>query len=174
MRRVLACLMVFLVSVSFAQVKPGGSVTALISSQHALVMGFGGGFTYFVNRYFGGGVDLTIGMKRYEFNRDFSTFAIDGYFAPRVEFDRGRIFPIVGITVYSLKEEVKTGSTTDKYNYGASIGSVFGLGVEVHFRKQIVFGTKIKNRMVTSTLEGEEVEVPIGGTEIGFMVGLLF
>ncbi len=192
MKKVIVCfVLLVLVGISFGQAKPGGSVTAMVSSQNGIAMGFGGGFNFFINRYFGGGADVTFGRKSYDVSTttgsmtqtttgDISSLAIDAYFAPRIEFDRGRIYPLAGLTVYNAKEESTSGSTTIEYDYGTNIGFLFGMGAEVHYRKQIVFGAKVKQRLVTgteeTTTEGSTVEneLPIGGTEVGFTIGLLF
>jgi len=171
MKKALVLVMLFVVLFSFsslfAQAKPGGSVTALVGSQACgqglNVMSIGGSFTYFVNRYFGGGADISLGMKTLN-ETDYSTLAIDGYFAPRVEFDRGRLYPMVGLTLYKLDVEDE--------DYGTNVGFLFGLTAEIHYRKQFVLGTTIKNRLVIGELN--DWDYPLGGPEVSFTVGLNF
>ena len=175
--------------------KLGGSVTAEFgvqtTSQSAQLIRVGAGMCLFPVRYFGAGGDFVYGFKSYDTEAtsgsltqtattDVSGFALDGYFAPHIDFDRGRLYPIAGLTIYSLKTESSAGGTTVKYDYGTGIGLVFGLGAEVLVKNQIVLGIKLKERMVTGTEEENQsgvkytTDTPIGGPEAVFTIGLNF
>ncbi len=175
--------------------KLGGSLTAELgvrtSAAGPQLLSVGGGLALFPVRYFGGGADLIYGFKTYsqeatsgsyteKSDIDVVSIAIDAYFAPHIDFERGRLYPMGGLTIYSLKVEQSTGSTTIKYDYGTNVGIVVGVGAEVIVKKQIVLGVKIKERLVTGKEESVEnsvkytTDTPVGGPEALFTIGLNF
>lgn len=189
------CVIALFSMLSAQGIKGGGSLTVGLgvqtSSTGVQLLGIGAGITLFPVRYFGGGADLVYGMKSYSQEAtqgsltqkatiDAKSLAIDGYFAPHIDFDRGRLYPIAGLTIYNFKLESSSGGVTTKYDYGTNVGFVFGLGAEVIVKKQIVLGIKMKNRLVIGKEETTEsgvkttTDTPIGGPEGIFTIGLNF
>lgn len=109
-------------------------------------------------------------------------FAIDILAAPFAEIGKGDgiIYPMFGISILSGKEKYESSGTTTETEYGTNFGLSFGVGAEIFIMRNICFSGKLLKRLVTGVVETdygtytEEVDVPIGGTDVSFGFGVSF
>ncbi len=109
-------------------------------------------------------------------------FAIDILAAPFAEIGKadGIIYPMFGITILSGKEKYESGGTTTEYDYGTNLGFAFGVGGEIYIMRNICISGKLVRRLVTGVMETEygtyteKQDVPIGGSDASFGIGVSF
>ncbi len=200
MRRTLAVVIMMLMFTAIFAAPKVASVTFELGSEQmggTQLMSYGGAVGIHPNISniggLGGVLQFKLGSKSYDYktksgstttttSQSSSGFAFDIMAAPFVSLgkDDGIIYPMFGVSIVNAKDKQESGSTTTETDYGTNLGFVFGFGGEVYIMNNICINAKIVQRLATGSYEEDygsytvENDVPVGGTEASFGVGVAF
>lgn len=200
MRRMLVATMVVILFTAVFAAPKVASITFELGSEQmgeTQLMSYGGAIG--IHPYFrnigglGGVLQFKLGSKTYDTkqiqgstttttSQSKNGFAFDIMAAPFVSFgkDDGIIYPMFGVSIVNAKDKSESGSTTTETDYGTNLGFVFGFGGEVYIMNNICINAKVVQRLATGSYEEDygsytvENDVPVGGTEASFGVGVAF